>query len=55
MNWFVQTPHGQNWLPYAMADGDVLLHPEGADTDMADSTMSELLAMFGHGLIVREK
>lgn len=52
MNWFVQTPHGQKWLPYGMADGDVLLHREGADTDMSDSTMGELLAMFGDVLNV---
>lgn len=55
MNWFVLTPHGQKWLPYGMFEGDVLLHWEGADTDMSDSTMGELLAMFGDSLIVREK
>lgn len=53
MKWYIETSYGQVWYPYIM-EGDLLFHAQGADTDMSDSTMEELLQMFG-ALTVKEK
>ncbi len=47
MNWYVVTRTRQKWYPYAMHDGDILLHWEGADTDMGDMTVEELVSITG--------
>lgn len=54
MNWCVITPYGQEWHPYVVADGDVILYPGGADTDMGDMTIQELVDVFG-AVTVMEK
>lgn len=51
MKWYIVTPYGQVWYPYLM-ESDLLFHPEGADTDMSDSTMEELLQMFGSLIVM---
>jgi hypothetical protein len=51
MGWIAIDRNGNRWFPYIMADDngkqDVLLHPELADTDMADLFMRELVSMLG--------
>lgn len=54
MNWYVITPYNQEWYPYEMPDGSILLHAKGAETDMSDSTIDELVAIFG-AVTVMEK
>lgn len=51
MDWIATDRNRNRWFPYIMADTngnhDVLLHPELADTDMADLFMGELVSMLG--------
>lgn len=52
MNWYAATRTHQRWYPYVMPDGNLLLHWEGADTDMGDVTMEELVEMTGPVVIL---
>lgn len=47
MNWLVTDRLGRRWYPYIMTDTNgkhgVLMHFEGADTDMGDLYLDELV------------
>lgn len=47
MRWHVITRNGQRWFPYIVGGHEIVLHPEGADTDMADMEMGDLVDAFG--------
>lgn len=51
MDWLATDRHKRHWFPYIATrlDGahELSMHPELADTDMADLTMDELAAWLG--------
>lgn len=43
MNWLATDREGRRWYPYFDTKTEILMHREGADTDMGDLYLDELV------------
>lgn len=59
VNWHAIDTAGRRWYPYIMTDLEgkhrVLMHHEGADTDMGDLYMDELVEWYGPLILIPNK